>query len=78
MRLTDDDELYYDHPILWKKNVFEKSWGRAWHKRLDFDRKDRRYMKQKANQKARRAIKRALKGHNPRIKKMPGDSWEVW
>lgn len=77
MRWTDD-ELYFDHPILWKRNVFEKAWGHAWNRIVVAHSKERRKMKQKANQKARRAVRQALKGHNPHIKKMPGDSWEVW
>lgn len=75
MRWTDED--YFDHPILFKRNIFEKAWGRAWRKIVSHQR-DRPNMKKKANRKARRAIKQALKGNSIRIKKMPGDSWSVW
>jgi hypothetical protein len=74
----DDEELYFDHPILFRRNIFEQAWGYAWKRITDSHPKDRKYQKQKANQKARRAIRQALKGNNPRIRRLPGDSWEVW
>ena len=80
MRLTDDDELYYDHPIVFLRNTFEKNWSHGWHviKHSKNRRKDRKKVKRKANQKARRATKEALRGVRPRVKKRPGDSWDVY
>lgn len=81
MRLTGDDELYYDHPIVFLRNTFEKNWSHGWRvvrRGTQRYKKERAYMKRKANQKARRAVREALKGVRPRIKKRPGDSWDVY
>lgn len=79
MRLTDDD-IYYDHPMLYSRNTFEKNWSHGWHviKETARQRKERRYLKRKANKTARRAVKEALRNIRPRVKKRPGDSWEVY
>lgn len=79
MRLTDDD-IYYDHPILYSRNAFEKSWSHGWHviKEDARQRKQRALLKRKANKSARRAVKEALRGIRPRVKGRPGDSREVY
>jgi hypothetical protein len=81
MRLTDDD-IYEDHPFLGQRNAFEAAWSGGWHvlkgKETQNQRKRRQYLKKKANKAARRAVKEALRGVRPRIKKRPGDSWEVF
>ena len=74
--MIDLDLLVVDSPALTVRNPVERAFKYGWRLRGESP-KERKALKHRAAKAARRAARQACSGVRPRMKKRPGDSWEV-